>query len=95
MGEACQKLGTSSAAGAKEQTSKAYFVKLDQLEIVPRDIDSLLNIPKEEVLKRMRAARDELAKFIWKAPRKYRIFSTIYGSRKPSKPSAEKTVAIV
>ncbi|KAE8402408.1 alpha/beta-hydrolase [Aspergillus pseudonomiae] len=63
-GEACRTIGTQ----AHRQTSTAHFVRLGRLEMVPRDIDSLLDIPRDEVLKRMRAARDELAKFIWKVP---------------------------
>ncbi|KAI9035187.1 alpha/beta-hydrolase [Aspergillus affinis] len=63
-GEACRTIGTE----AHQQTSTACLVKLGRLEMVPRHMDSLLDIPNEEVLKRMRAARDELAKFVWKGP---------------------------
>ncbi|PLB50907.1 alpha/beta-hydrolase [Aspergillus steynii IBT 23096] len=61
-GEACRTIGSE----AHEQTSSAWFVKLGRLEMVPRHIDALLDIPREEVLRRMRAARDELAKFVRK-----------------------------
>ncbi|KAE8422516.1 alpha/beta-hydrolase [Aspergillus pseudocaelatus] len=63
-GEACLTIGTE----AHERTSTAHLVKLGQLEMVPRDLDSLLDIPTDEVLKRMRGARDRLAKSIWEGP---------------------------
>lgn len=63
-GEACLTIGTE----AHERTSTAHLVKLGQLEMIPRGFESLLDIPTDEVLKRMRAARDRLAKFIWEGP---------------------------
>lgn len=64
-GEACKNLGDGKV---KRGESKAYFVKLGGLEMVPRSIHGLLDIPRDEVLECMRAARDKLAKFVWKGP---------------------------
>lgn len=65
-GEACKELG--AADDAKERKSEAWFVRLGNLEMVKRDFEGLLDIPDDEVLRRMRAARDELAKYVWKGP---------------------------
>ncbi|KAL2005887.1 hypothetical protein VTN00DRAFT_10380 [Thermoascus crustaceus] len=68
-GKACKELGTAAADDAKERRkSEVWFVKLAKLEMVKRDFEGLLDIPDGEVLKRMRAARDELAKYVWKGP---------------------------
>lgn len=65
-GEACKELG--AADDAKERKSEAWFVRLGKLEMVKRDFEGLLDLPDDEVLRRMRAARDELAKYVWKGP---------------------------
>ncbi|KAJ5772592.1 alpha/beta-hydrolase [Penicillium odoratum] len=59
-GQACKDL-----ALGKQQDSSAHYVKLGDLEMISMDFKGLLDIPREEVLRRMRAARDELAKFVW------------------------------
>lgn len=66
-GEACKELGATDDR-AKERKSEAWFVKLGKLEMVKRDFERLLDIPNDEVLRRMRATRDELAKYVWKGP---------------------------
>jgi hypothetical protein len=64
-GEACKELG-STANDKKARKSEAWFIKLGKLEMVKRDFEGLLDIPTHEVLRRMRAGRDELAKYVWK-----------------------------
>ncbi|KAJ5638270.1 alpha/beta-hydrolase [Penicillium lividum] len=59
-GQACKDLALGN-----QQDSSAYYVKLGDLKMIPMDFKGLLDIPREEVLRRMRAARDELAKFVW------------------------------
>jgi hypothetical protein len=61
--EACRRL-----ADGRAQTSAAYFVKLGALKMLPADFTRLLDLPDDEILRRMRAARDRLAAFAWKGP---------------------------
>lgn len=61
--EACLELGASVVG---KMQSEAWYVRLGDLETVRQKFDDLLDLPNDEVLKRMRAARDELAKFVWR-----------------------------
>ncbi|KAJ5088110.1 alpha/beta-hydrolase [Penicillium angulare] len=49
----------------RQRDPSAHFVKLGELETVPMNFEGLLDIPKDEVLKRMRDNRDKIAKYIW------------------------------
>ncbi|KAL3473416.1 alpha/beta-hydrolase [Aspergillus californicus] len=62
-GEACRGFAEGRAC-----QSAAYFIKLGKLDVVRMEFDRMLDLPDEEILRRMRAARDELAKFVWKGP---------------------------
>ncbi|KAJ0424826.1 alpha/beta-hydrolase [Aspergillus carlsbadensis] len=62
-GEACRSLAEGTA-----QTSATYFVTLGALKMLPAGFARLLDLPDDEILRRMRAARDRLAKFVWKGP---------------------------
>ncbi|KAL2799821.1 hypothetical protein BJX66DRAFT_292744 [Aspergillus keveii] len=44
------------------------FVKLGALKRLPANFTRLLDPPDDEILRRMRAARDRLATFAWKGP---------------------------
>jgi hypothetical protein len=56
------------ATTVRERGSEAWYVRLGDLEMVQQSFDKLMDLPNNEVLKRMRAARDELAKFVWRGP---------------------------
>ncbi|KAF3407780.1 hypothetical protein DPV78_000446 [Talaromyces pinophilus] len=63
--EVCLELG-SSVVGKRQ--SDVWYVRLGDLETVRQKFDDLLDLSNDEVLKRMRAARDELAMFVWRGP---------------------------
>jgi hypothetical protein len=63
--KACMELGSSPV---NKRRSEVWYVKLGNLEMIQKSFDNLLDLPNDEVLKRMRAARDELAKFVWRGP---------------------------
>jgi hypothetical protein len=62
-GEACSRLAES-----RTQTSAAYFVALGALKMLPADSTNLIDLPDDELLRSMQAARDRLAKYVWKGP---------------------------
>jgi hypothetical protein len=64
---ACRELGAWAPEG-NARKSAAYFVKLGKLHMVPIAFEGLVELPDDEILRKMRAARDELAKFVWKGP---------------------------
>lgn len=55
-------LGTLDAS---EQKSEVWYVKLGNLDMEKKSFEELVSFSNEEVLKKMRAARDKIAKFIW------------------------------
>jgi hypothetical protein len=52
----------------EKRQSDVWYVRLGDLETVRQKFDDLLDLSNDEVLKRMRAARDELAMFVWRGP---------------------------
>ncbi|KAL2844203.1 hypothetical protein BJX68DRAFT_257170 [Aspergillus pseudodeflectus] len=72
-GEACRRLAES-----RTQTSAAYFVTLGALKMLPADSTNLLDLPDDELLRSMQAARDRLAKNVWKGPEKLDCPSTLH-----------------
>jgi hypothetical protein len=63
--EACKRLGTLDASGQK---SEACYVNLGSLDMAKKWFEDLVGFSNEEVLRKMRAARDEMSMFIWKGP---------------------------
>ena len=62
--QACENI----ASGNTPRTSAAFFVRLGDLRTEPRLVLNLLSLSNEEVLDKMRAARDRMADFVWKGP---------------------------
>jgi hypothetical protein len=63
--EACKRLGSLDTSGQK---SEAWYVKLGNLDMAKKRFEDLVSFSNEEVLRKMRAARDENSMFIWKGP---------------------------
>lgn len=63
-GEACKSL----ASGKFSRTSSALHVSLGELEAMPRPIESLINMTDEEVLSKMKLAKNVMGNLAWAGP---------------------------